>query len=194
MEYTETTYRSIAKTLCANMGAHDQEYSDLVNEMLESINKLPQDQKLALKSAYVFSRKVPKEEREDVMQDLMLNLLKYQAHDEKLIYSIARCDWKDWWKSYKTRSHYQVLDSFEESITDTDQDRGVRLADLLTNEIRFEYLVDGKIDGQYLWDKLPATIKPVIAKRLQSKALTGNERVKLHRYIQSNGSSLLAQS
>jgi hypothetical protein len=176
------------------MGAHDQEYSDLVNEMLESINKLPQDQKLALKSAYVFSRKVPKEEREDVMQDLMLNLLKYQAHDEKLIYSIARCDWKDWWKSYKTRSHYQVLDSFEESITDTDQDRGVRLADLLTNEIRFEYLVDGKIDGQYLWDKLPATIKPVIAKRLQSKALTGNERVKLHRYIQSNGSSLLAQS
>jgi hypothetical protein len=171
------------------MGARDEEYGLMVDEMLESINRLPQAQRLALKSAFVFSRKVPKEEREDVMQDLMLNLLKYQAHDEKLIYSIARCDWKDWWRAYKTRSHYQVLDSFEESITDSDQDRGVKLADLLTNEIRFEYLIESKLDAAKLWDMLPATIKPVIAKRLQSKALSSNERVKLHRYT-----GLLSQS
>ena len=138
MEYTETTYRSIAKSLCANMGAEEEEYSMLVEETLQAIMSLPQADKYALKSAYVFSRKAPKEERQDLFQDLMLKLLKSKAQDEKLCYAIARCDWKDWWKAYKIRSHY----SLDESIGTDENGSPETIGDLLVNEIRFEYLVD----------------------------------------------------
>lgn len=190
MEYNETTYRTIAKTLCSHSGAQEEEYSYLVEEALQAIMSLPQADKYALKSAYVFSRKCPKEEREDLFQDLMLKLLKSKAQDEKLCYAIARCDWKDWWKKYKIRSHY----SLDESIGLDDSGNPETIGDLLVNEIRFEYLVDGKLDAEYLWNRLPASVKPIIAKRLQSKALTSNERVALHRFIHGQGTSLLLQS
>lgn len=190
MEYTDTTYRSIAKSMASHSGAQEEEYGLMVEETLKAIMSLPQADKYALKSAYVFSRKVPKNEREDVMQELFLNLYKSKAQDEKLCYAIARCDWKDWWKKYKIRAHY----SLDESIGLDESGNPETIADILVNEIRFEYLVDGKLDAEYLWSKLPASIKPIIGKRLQSKALTSNERVVLHRFIHGCEASLILQN
>ena len=189
MEYNETTYRSIAKTMASHSGAQDEEYGLMVEETLKAIMSLPQCDKYALKSAYVFSRKCPKEEREDLFQDLMLKLLKSKAQEEKLCYAMARCDWKDWWKKYTIRAHY----SLDESIGLDESGNPETIADILVNEIRFEYLVDGKLDAEYLWNKLPASIKPIIGKRLQSKALTSNERVTLHRFIHGREASLILQ-
>ena len=190
MEYQELTYRTIAKQFCAYSGAVEEEYGLMVEETLTAIMALPQADKYALKSAYVFSRKVPKDEREDVMQELFLNLYKSKAQDEKLCYAIARCDWKDWWKKYKIRSHY----SLDESVSQDETGNPETLGDLLVNEIRFEYLVDGKLDAEYMYNRLPAHIKPIVTKRLQSKPLTSNERVALHRFVKGQGTSLLLEN
>jgi hypothetical protein len=190
MEYNETTYRTIAKTLSSHSGAQEDEYTYLVEETLQTILALPQKIKYALKSAYVFSRKAPKEEREDLFQTLMLNLIKADVESEKLAYSIARCDWKDFWKSYKIREHY----SLDATIASNDDSESSTLGDILESEIRFEYLVDSKLDAEKLWNMLPFDVKPIIGKRLQNKALTSNERVKLHRYMKAGGASLVAQS
>jgi hypothetical protein len=185
MEYMETTYRSIAKAMASHSGAQDEEYGELVNEMLEVILKLDSGAKYALKCAFVFSRKAPREEREDLMQELFLNVYKSKAQDEKLCYAIARCDWKDWWKQYKVRSHY----SLDESVSQDERGNPETIGDLLVNEIRFETMVDGKLDAEYLWAKLPASVKPIITKRLQSKALTACERKRLNRFVHTRGTS-----
>ena len=190
MEYTELQYRTIAKQFCAHSGAENQEYGVLVEETLNAILNLPQADKYALKCAYIFSRKVPKFEREDLFQELFLNLYKSRAQDEKLCYAIARCDWVDWWKKYKIRSHY----SLDESIAQDESGNPQTLGDLLVNEIRFEYLVDGKLDAEYIYNRLPAHIKPIVTKRLQSNPLTSNERVALHRFVHGQGTNLLLEN
>ena len=74
---------------------------------------MPAYQKTVLKMAYIFSRKVPRQEREDFFQDIALILLEKQIDNQRLAYAIARCDWRDWWKKYKIRQHYS-LDSVTE--------------------------------------------------------------------------------
>jgi hypothetical protein len=157
--------------------------------MLQSISELPIEAKYALKSAYIFSRKVPREEREDLFQELMLNLLKARIQDEKLCYAVARCDWQDFWKRYKVRAHL----SLDQSVSNDETGNPVTLADLLVNEIRFETMVDGKLDAEYIWHKLTAHIKPIISKRLSGKALLDNERQALSRFVRGQGTSLLIE-
>ena len=95
------------------MPLEGQDYADKINEYLGIIKAMPQTAKVALKSAYIFSRKVPREEREDLFQDLTLAILKARTKDERLAYTIARCDWRNWWAKYSIRQHYS-LDSVVE--------------------------------------------------------------------------------
>lgn len=187
--YPDVTYRHIAQMFCAQMPVQGNEYAQAVESNLETIKALPVEAKHALKCAYIFSRKVPREEREDLFQDLMLNLLKARITDEKLCYSVARCDWADWWKRFKVRAHL----SLDESVSTDDTGNPVTLADLLVNEIRFETMVDGKLDAEYIWARLPAHIKPIISKRLSGKALLANERQALSRFVRGQGNSLLIE-
>ena len=185
--YTDVTYRHIAKMLCSHMPVENEDYSIAVENMLESILQLPIESKYALKCAYIFSRKCPREEREDLFQDLMLKLLQARIQDEKLCYAVARCDWSDWWKRYKVREHY----SLDESVSQDESGNPVTLGDLLTNEIRFENMVEGKIECQRIWEKLPVNIKGIVSKRLQCRALTATERKQLNRFVHAQGTSLL---
>lgn len=188
-DYTQTTYRNIAQMFCSHLPVVGSEYSHAVETMLDTIKALPIEAKYALKCAYIFSRKVPREEREDLFQELMLNLLKARIQDEKLCYAVARCDWQDFWKRYKVRAHL----SLDQSVSNDETGNPVTLADLLVNEIRFETMVDGKLDAEYIWHKLPAHIKPIISKRLSGKALLDNERQALSRFVRGQGTSLLIE-
>ncbi len=185
--YLDLTYRQIAKMLCSHMPVENEDYSIAVENMLESILQLPIESKYALKCAYIFSRKCPREEREDLFQDLMLKLLQARIQDEKLCYAVARCDWSDWWKRYKVREHY----SLDESVSQDESGNPVTLGDLLTNEIRFENMVEGKLDAVTIWEKLPVNIKGIVTKRLQCRALTATERKQLNRFVHAQGTSLL---
>ncbi len=86
----DITYRHIAKMLASALPVEGQEFGLKVEQYLDTIKRLPQEAKTALKSAYIFSRKVPREEREDLFQDIVLAVLKVKTKDEQLAYAIAR--------------------------------------------------------------------------------------------------------
>ena len=202
----KVTYRDIAKMLCKAMPITGEDFGLKVEEYIEAIKRLPKNARVALKSAYIFSAKAPVQEREDLFGVLTLGVLQSQTKDEKLGYAIARCDWLNWWKKWVIRQHYS-LDSLLEEV---EQETGnpTLHAELIVGAVEYERLIDGKIDAELLWNKLPDNIKPLIEKRLQGQALThsnggrgrprkhdtlGNtERSQLNRWLKSQGNTLLA--
>lgn len=185
-QYIKVEYRDIAKMLASALPVEGEEFGRKVEEYLEAIKAMPVEAKTALKVAYIFSHKVPREEREDMFQDLALACFKAKVKDEKLAYAIARCDWLDWWSKYKIRQHTSL-----DSVVEDSEGNATTLAELLVGEMEFETKMDGQLDGERIWDKLPADIKPLVAKRLMGKALTVTERKRMSRFVQHQGVSLL---
>lgn len=182
----DITYRDIAIMLIKAMPVEGQEFSDKVNEYLETIKALPTTAKLALRSAYIFGSKAPKEEREDLFQDITLAILKSQVEDERLAYAIARCDWKDWWKKYKIRQHYSL-----DSVTENEDGDPVTLGELIVGEAEFERKMDGKLDAERIWQKLPDYIKPLVQRRLLGYGLNAKDGMTLNRWVKKAGYQLL---
>ena len=182
----DITYRHVAKMLASALPVEGQEFGLKVEHYLDTIQRLPQEAKTALKSAYIFSRKVPREEREDLFQDIALAVLKVKTKDERLAYAIARCDWIDFWKAYKIRQHYSL-----DSVVDDTEGNPVTLGELLVGETEFERKMDGKLDAERIYNLLPIHIQPLIDKRLIGKALNNTERSQLNRYIKAEGYKLL---
>lgn len=185
-QYIEVTYRDIAKMMSSALPVEGDEFSLKVAETIETIKRLPQEAKIALKVAYVFSRKVPRQEREDLYQDIALALLKAKLKDERLAYAIARCDWKDWWRKYMIRQHTSL-----DSVTEDEDGNPTTLAELIVGETEFERKMDGKMDAERLWNKLPDNIKPLVQNRLLGKALTHQERNTMNYYVRTKGYQLL---
>ncbi len=207
-QYLEITYRDIAKLFAKSLPLEDGEFGEKVEQYLATVKALPIEAKLALKTAYVFGSKAPREEREDLFQDLALAVLEARTKNEKLAYTIARCDWKDWWSKYRIRQHYSLDSVIEES-----EGNAVTLAELIVGEVEFERKVNGKMDGERIWDQLPDNIKPLVEKRLMGKplytpkgedrgrgrpqtdsALSGGERQRLNRWIKAQGYKILLAS
>lgn len=185
-DYVELRLRDIAKMLAKSLPVEGQEFTTKVEEYLSVIKAMPRAQKVALKIAYQFGRKVPREEREDLFQDIALTLLKANTGEEKLAYAIARCDWQDWWRKYKIRQHTSL-----ESVTEDNEGNPVTLGELLVGEVEFENKMNGKLDAKHIWGLLPVDIKPLVNKRLIGKALTATERKRMNRFVHSQGAQLL---
>lgn len=188
-QITEITYRHIAKMLCSALPVEGQDFGDKVNQYLHTIKAMPKEAKVALRSAYIFSRKVPREEREDMFQELFTAIWEVKTKDEPFAYAIARCDWRNWWQKYMTRQHY-LAGSLNQTVTDNDSQE-VELAELIVGETEFEFKMDGKLDAERIWDKLPDMIKPIIQRRLLGYPLNATERQRLSRYVNKEGYKLL---
>ena len=181
MNQATITYRNIAKMLASALPIEDEEFREVVESNLKTIKAMPKGQKVALRSAYIFSRKVPKEEREDLFQELTLAILEQGVDCERLAYAIAKCDWQDWWAKFKVRSHF-LAGSLNARLEDS-EGQEYEFGELLVGEVEFERKMQGKIDGQALYSKLPEAIKPIVTKRLLGRALTDVERKRLSRYV-----------
>lgn len=171
MQYLKVTYRHIAKMLASALPVQDEEFTVKVEEYLAVIKAMPIEAKNALKVAYVFSRKVPRLEREDLFQDIALAVLRAQAKDEKLAYAIARMDWIDWWRKYSIRQHTSL-----DSVIEDTEGNSTTLGELIVGAVQFEHLVDGKIEAERLWSKIPEDIKPLVLKRLEGKPLLSERK------------------
>jgi len=178
--YMKVEYRDIAKMLCKALPVEGEEFREHVETCLGVIKSMPTSSKLALKSAYIFSRKVPKQEREDFFQDIALAVLKTQATDERLAYAVARCDWQNWWSKYKIREHYSL-----DSVVDDGEGHTIPYGELIVGEVEFERKLNGDMDGQSLYDGLPYWIKTIVDKRLLGKSITGGERIMLNKWVGS---------
>lgn len=185
MDYLKITYRDIAKIFVKALPVEGDDFGTKVEEYLEVIKKMPIEAKNALKVAYVFSSKVPKEEREDFFQDVALAVLKAKAKQEKLAYAIARCDWLDFWKKYKIRQHTSL-----DSVVEDTEGNAVTLGELLVGEAEFENKLNGKIYAEGIYQQLPTEIKPLINKRLIGKALNNRERSQYHNWLNRHGYKL----
>lgn len=185
----KVSYRDIAKMLCGALPVEGQEYGLKVSEYMETIKRLPVESRLALKTAYIFSRKVPKEEREDMFQELVIAVLEVQTKDEPFAYAITRCDWRNWWRKYMTRQHYYG-GSLNRTVQDSDGQE-VELAELIVGEAEFENRMDGELQAKRIWLQLPDTIKPIINRRIAGYALNATERQRLSRYVKKEGYKLL---
>jgi len=186
MNYIKVSYRDIAKMLVKAMPIELDDFSGKVENYIKALRGMPREAKVALKSAYIFSRKVPREEREDLFQDIALAILKAKTGDERLAYAIARCDWRNWWGKFRIRQHYSL-----DTIIDDGEGNQVTLSELIVGECEFELKMDGELDGQRLWDRLPEFIKPIIQSRLMGKALNNTDRSTLSRWIHKEGYQLL---
>ena len=176
--YIKVTYRDIAKMLCQALPVEGSEFSLKVEEYIIELKRMPQGAKLALKSAYIFSRKVPREEREDMFQELALAVLKAKATDERLAYAVARCDWRNWWAKYSIRQHYSL-----DSVVDDGEGNQVPYAELLVGEVEFEVKLTGDLDGQALLEQLPEWVQGIVEKRLIGKPIRGGERQLLNKWV-----------
>ena len=187
MIITKATYQQVSKAMLGDGFNRDDSFIELVKTTAKQIEGLGVNAKLAVEASYIFSRKVPREEREDLFQELALAVLKAKTKDEKLAYTIARLDWIDWWRKYRTREHYSL-----DSVIEDTEGNPTTLANMLVGEVEFERKMDGKLDAQRIFDKLPNDIKPLIERRLMGQPPSKSaERMKLSRWIKSEGYKLL---
>ena len=187
MKHGKIEYRQIAVWLTKHVGDDDREVG--VDVALEAIKILPTEAKAALKAAFVFALKAPRQERDDLFQELFLKL--WEARDalkdakpgaDKLAYAIARCDWKNWWRAYKIRQHY----SLSEPIGHGDEGQAITYGDLLVGEAEFEERVNGKIEAERIWAKLPQHIQGIVRRKLLGQKTNATDRLDLRVFAERN--------
>lgn len=177
----KVTNRDIAKMLAKALPVSGDDFLEKVDEYIETVRTLPANAKIALRTAYIFSRKVPRHEREDMYQDLVLAILQSQTTEPKLAYAIAKCDWVDWWRAYKIRNHF----SLDTVVTGNDESTAT-LGELLVGEVEFERKVCGRLNAQEIYQQLPMVIRDVVTKRLIGDRLAKGERQMLERWANRN--------
>lgn len=184
----------------------DNQFMELVANTSKAIDKLDVNAKLAIQTAYIFSRKVPANERQDLFQELLTAVIASGTEKLAFAYTIARRDWQNWYKTYKLHSHF-YSGYLSETITNSDGEE-TELAELLVGEVEFERKQIDKLDAQSLWHQIPSDIKSLVMKRLQGKplgtrrsrkggrpkqsqTLDNTERSRLNRYVKTEGYKLL---
>lgn len=214
--YLQVTDRDIAKLLVSRIPLNfdPKEFLEKTEAILKQIRKMPSIQKTMLKCAYIFSRKVPKNEREDLFQELTLKLLENRPKNESWAYTIARTDWIDWYRHYKVKAQYSQVDIESliatelginaialkqleseypdiQPIVDTERVKHYNkqswhvAVETLTGLLEYER-IDAKLDARKIYSSLPDVIKRIASKRIIGKALTGSERVQLCKFLKSN--------
>lgn len=185
------TYRQIARILVRSLPINDDEVTSKVDEYTKAIEAMPEKVRLALQSAYIFSSKVPPEEREEMFQELILQVLEAFNHqkitgikrvNEVFAYTAGKLRLWNWKKKRKRRQPY-FGGSLNEVTTD-EEGNEVELINTLVGEAHFEDEVIAKLEAQRIWDSLPEAIKPIIIKKLRGEPLLVNEQSRLERFRQ----------
>jgi hypothetical protein len=202
---SKANYQQIAKAAISHSFDDDDEYIELIKTTSQQYAKLDDNAKLAIEAAYIFSRKVPMVERQDLFQELVLAVLDSGTEKPEFAYTIARRDWQDWWRTFKLHSQFHE-GYLSEVILNSDGEE-TELAELLVGEIEFEAKQIDKLDAGWLWKRLPKDIQKLVVKRLQGKPLgvsrkgkgrpksTGSldntERQRLNRWVKANSNLLV---
>jgi DNA-directed RNA polymerase specialized sigma24 family protein len=203
---TKATYQQIGKAAIAHSFENDDEFIELVKLTAQEFEKLQLNARLAIEAAYIFSRKVPVEERQDFFQELITAVLASGTENKAFAYTIARRDWQNWWASYKLHSQFHQ-GYLSETITNSEGEE-TELAELLVGEVEFEAKMIDKLDARQLWQQIPNNIQALVLKRLKGEplgaphkrkagqpksngTLNNTERQRLNRWVKTEGYKLL---
>jgi len=198
----------LSKVLAGGTGQFydDEQFIALQGDISKAIDKLDISAKLAIQAAYIFSRKAPASERQDLFQELLTAVLASGTEKLSFAYAIVRRDWQNWYKSYKLHSQF-FSGYLSETILNSDCEE-TEIAELLVGEVEFERKQIDKLDAQSLWYRIPADIQQLVMKRLQGKplgtprnrkggrpkqsqTLNNTERSRLNRWVKTEGYKLL---
>jgi DNA-directed RNA polymerase specialized sigma24 family protein len=193
-DYFKITDRDIAKWIVSRIPLDftDEDLGLQIETYHQEINRLSDEARQALKCAMVFANKVPQQEREDLFQDLALTLWRKRLPDVKLAYAIARCDWIDWWKRYKVRSHYGFVSVEETEVSEAED---VKLqSEILVGEVDFEQKMCNRAEARWILSRIPRSIKALAQKRLLGQSLNVTERRELTGFIKANPLLVVSRS
>ena len=204
---TKANYQQIAKAAIGGPNFEDDnQYIELVKATAKELDNLSINAKLAVEAGYIFSRKVPSSERQDLFQELVTAGLDSGTENPAFAYTIARRDWQDWWAKYKLHSQF-YQGYLSEVILNSDGEE-TELAELVVGEVEFERKQIAKLDAESLWQQIPKDIQYLVSKRLQGKplgaprnrkagkpkssgTLNDTERKRLNRWAKTEGYKLL---
>jgi len=204
---TKANYQQIAKAAIGGPNFEDDDqYIELVKATAKELDNLSINAKLAVEAGYIFSRKVPSSERQDLFQELVTAVLDSGTGNPAFAYTIARRDWQDWWAKYKLHSQF-YQGYLSEVILNSDGEE-TELAELVVGEVEFERKQIAKLDAESLWQQIPKDIQYLVSKRLQGKplgaprnrkagkpkssgTLNDTERKRLNRWAKTEGYKLL---
>ncbi len=108
-DLTMLEYRHLARMFAYSFNAEDQGETEQV--ILNQIKALSREAKYALRSAYIFASKAPKQEREDLFQELFSKCFAARPDNERLAYAITRADWSSWWERQSHKWEVVCLDN-----------------------------------------------------------------------------------
>ena len=173
------TLHDVAKWLASGLPLEGEDFGRQVQTVERELLRLTKRNKtnlVALQTAYVFSKKVPRQERRDMFQELFLTLYEHKMSDNGLAYAIARADWVDWWRSFKIRSHYSL-----DMVADADS--GESFGDLLVGVCDFEAQILGKLNGDRLLEALPDYIRKIVQRKLNGQPTSKREQAQLRLWV-----------
>jgi len=197
------SYRTLAKVLAYDMPLDDQEYSDIIEWYIKSIEAMPPKHQETLKAAYVFSRKAPKEDWQDLFQHFVAHGLKILNQWPKPIkdiagfcYVVVRNEWKR--VTRERKRHIRMLNggfvSLNKIVPSAHPDgdsREVELQELIADDLDLESELNSELDSQAVLDTLPDRVKAIVKKRLLGgEKISNREYERLARYREENGKAI----
>lgn len=144
-------------------------------------------------------RRVPHQERPDVLQDIAVEALRARPTTPGLLFAVAGGRVRDWFKRERYRQH-ESLDAGTEGedgeVRGTNADNvpgtvldvefeagGISIPVVITATEDFEDQLCSAIDAKELWHELPEPIQLAVGKRLQGLPLSAADRQRLRRWL-----------
>jgi hypothetical protein len=194
---TTPTLRSIAKFMASALPLEGEDFGAQVDATERELTAMTRRAKdagnlIALRTAYTFAHKVPKQERPDLFQSLFCMLYSKGIQDNGIAYAVARADWVDWWRAYKIRSHYSLDGTPKTAKSGKPITEADTYGSLLIGVCDFEAQILGKVNGERLLEALPPHIRRMVQRSLEGYPLKGGDRVMLNKWVNSRP-TILAQ-
>ena len=217
---TDNQNQRIANWLAVNLPIYDDTHTtgmaELATEYKAKIDAMPKHQQRALKMAYIFAHKVPRQDSEDLFQELALALLECGKSPECNQYIVARRVWVDWWRAryYKVNNEVSLAYDVEGEVSEKLGINEVLLSELVESNTEMALLyeeVKSEIadkaeskalsedfvsatefsrdnpKAKALWDSLPERIKAIGKARVDKRPVATKDRVYLMRWLRENG-------
>ena len=127
--------------------------------------------------------KIPREDREDVEQDLAELLIQHKPESPSLAYTICKRAIRDYWRAKTKHSQFHI--QYASANTKNGDGDYSTFEELLTDKIDYEARYCDNIDSNVLFNSLPTPIRALVTKRLRGLGLTSTQRSQLRRYCKS---------
>ena len=208
----KVSYRRIARKLVWDMPAFSpEEFASKVDDYTEAIEAMPKEAQATLKAAYIINSIAPKEDQEDLFQELVSHILTVLARYKTPIrdidgfcYKVANRKYQTWLRDKRNRK--RLLDggflSLDEPVKALNGEV-VELHETVAGKLEWtdirpfnlESEISSELDCQAVLDTMPDRVRDLVIKRLDYKKKVGHhishsDSKMLWRYVQKNGDKI----